>query len=164
MMARRRKQLDVSELIITFILIVFIIGALSYLFTPVLYCKHYTAEGDPHSESETSIEFAEELFEQKDGVFVNVRGTSMLPTIECGDQCFCEPADEYGVGDIIMFRVMYHGRELLVAHRIVQTTTGGDFKTKGDNNDYLDPWIVPERNIYCKVPYVPRIQSMLVRW
>ena len=83
---------------------------------------------------------------------------SMVPTIKIDDAIVVkrEEGEKLDVGDIITFSSIdpaYPG--LTVTHRIVgkeKSTTGKYlFRTKGDNNNVMDPSIVEEDNIYGKV-------------
>ncbi len=64
---------------------------------------------------------------------------SMEPFLPKGSAGVFVKAGKYEVGDIIIFRV--HG--CLVAHRVAAETKNG-FRTKGDHNGVLDPWVVTE--------------------
>lgn len=83
---------------------------------------------------------------------------SMVPTIKVNDAIVVkrETANNLELGDIITFSSndpSYPG--LTVTHRIVGKellTTGKYlFRTKGDNNNVMDPSVVYEENIYGKV-------------
>ena len=73
---------------------------------------------------------------------VLVSGNSMHPTYESGDLIIAWTQDDYKLGDIIV----YHPDDLPcsrcnIVHRIVdQNELDGGWITKGDNNDFLDPW------------------------
>ncbi|MBS7288835.1 MAG: signal peptidase I [Candidatus Freyarchaeota archaeon] len=71
---------------------------------------------------------------------------SMEPLLPKGSAGVFVKTGKYGVGDVILFRV--HG--CLVAHRVVAETEKG-FRTKGDYNGVLDPWVVPENAILGKL-------------
>jgi len=71
--------------------------------------------------------------------YVRVSGNSMNPTFHTGDVVVLVRGLNYHVGDIIA----YHSRLLggvVVIHRIIETTADGRFVTKGDNNDFVDPY------------------------
>ncbi|MEM3551081.1 MAG: signal peptidase I [Candidatus Bathyarchaeia archaeon] len=72
--------------------------------------------------------------------------SSMEPFLPKGSVGLFVKAGKYGVGDVIVFRV--HG--CLVAHRIVAESESG-FRTKGDYNGVLDPWVVTENAILGKL-------------
>lgn len=83
---------------------------------------------------------------------------SMVPTIKIDDAIVVkrEDGEKLDIGDIITFSSIdpsYPG--LTVTHRIVgkeKSSTGKYlFRTKGDNNNIMDPSIVEEDNIYGKV-------------
>ena len=67
---------------------------------------------------------------------------SMTPTIEVNSLLFVgdKAYSDLEIGDIILFNTAEHG---LVGHRIVEQVTEG-FKTKGDNNERIDNWVVTE--------------------
>ena len=67
---------------------------------------------------------------------------SMTPTIAVNSLLFVEDKaySDLEIGDIILFNTAEHG---LVGHRIVEQVTEG-FKTKGDNNELIDNWVVTE--------------------
>jgi len=67
---------------------------------------------------------------------------SMEPTIPPGSIAFFLHYDQYGVGDVIAFRVYNN----LMMHRINETSSTGFF-TKGDANENRDPWRVPSSAI-----------------
>jgi signal peptidase I len=76
-----------------------------------------------------------------------VRSGSMSPTIPLGALVIATraPADELGVGDVIVFHRPDRPTTIVV-HRIYaveQTPTGRAFLTKGDANDSADSWTVP---------------------
>jgi len=71
---------------------------------------------------------------------VKTQGISMEPRFSTGDLAVLLPADGYAVGDVVAYR-----SELLqtvVMHRIV-AEDGGRFVLQGDNNDWLDPELIP---------------------
>lgn len=75
-----------------------------------------------------------------------VMTSSMEPFLPKGSVGLFVKAEKYGVGDVIIFRV--HG--CLIAHKIVAESESG-FRTKGDHNCILDPWVVPENAILGKL-------------
>ena len=78
---------------------------------------------------------------------------SMSPAIEPGDLVVCRRAEDYVVGDVIMFR----SGASLVTHRIVGDTPDG-FTTKGDANNVADADPVPNGAIVGKVVFtVPKL-------
>ncbi len=86
--------------------------------------------------------------------YIMLIGNSMYPTIESGTFVVVKPEQEYFLGDIIAF-----GNEdnRNVIHRIVEQTDEG-FITKGDNNQKIDPKVVPLENVVGRsifvAPYV----------
>ncbi|WP_297091169.1 signal peptidase I [Thermococcus sp.] len=89
---------------------------------------------------------------------------SMQPLFNPGDMVVVERVDHstVGVGDVIAFHPPdAKDRKTLVTHRVVDVITNGSrryFQTKGDNNDDLDPFLVPSENVVGKavfsVPYL----------
>ena len=80
------------------------------------------------------------------GIFVEVTGYSMYPTIKDGETRKCEPQESYKVGDVVTF--LKDGK--YVSHRIVGEINGNCI-TKGDQNILPDIFLVKEKNIVCKV-------------
>ena len=68
--------------------------------------------------------------------YVVTNGVSMNPVYYEGDLVLVEPADQYGIGDIVAYRSESQG--LTVLHRIVAGDEHG-WETKGDNNASTDP-------------------------
>ncbi len=62
-----------------------------------------------------------------------VQSGSMEPTYKKGDLLFIKTAEEYAVGDV----VVYQGRSILVVHRIV-AIDGDAITAKGDANNVAD--------------------------
>ncbi len=80
---------------------------------------------------------------------VMIIGNSMKPTMKRGDIVnLCPPVRALMVGDIIMF---VHWKHSVTVHRIICTWTNDKgekcYKTKGDNNEEEDPYIVKESDI-----------------
>lgn len=71
-----------------------------------------------------------------------VSGESMLPGMESGDLAILRESPSYDVGDVVGFEVASAAGEStgsMVIHRIVDQVDG-TFITRGDNNDWNDPW------------------------
>jgi signal peptidase len=88
-------------------------------------------------------------------------GPSMYPTVRAGDLLLLAPPDQFAParGDVIVFRVPVTGE--CITHRIVRVVPGG-FKTRGDNNSSIDPWVVEGSWIVGKVTAVERQAKRLV--
>jgi signal peptidase len=73
---------------------------------------------------------------------VAVSGTSMEPGMVTGDLAIVRKTGDYEVGEVIAFRVPRGDRGQLgvVIHRIVGGSAETGFRTRGDNNDWYDPW------------------------
>lgn len=77
-----------------------------------------------------------------------VSGTSMQPTYHTGDLVVAMKSNHYSIGEVIVYEVQdgdIHGR---VVHRIVEQLPDGNFRTKGDNKPFPDPWEVQPGWIY----------------
>lgn len=89
---------------------------------------------------------------------VTIASNSMLPKFARGDAVLIEKLDkvDYSLiksGDILAF----YYNNMLITHRVISVTYENgsySFKTKGDNNDIADGWIVKESMIYGKVKSV----------
>ena len=91
-----------------------------------------------------------------DGVFTG----SMEPTLNVGGVVAIRPVDPLAVevGDITTYKAPIEP-DLIVTHRVVEVINDGGslgFRTKGDANNGLDDFIIPERNIVGNVwLYIP---------
>lgn len=96
-----------------------------------------------------------------DTSYIMVVGQSMEPTMSQGDLAIARGRASYGIGDIVAYYSPYGP---LVIHRIVGID-GDNFVTQGDNNDAVDPWVVPPDAIlgrsFGAVPYVGTIFNVL---
>jgi len=87
---------------------------------------------------------------------VAVAGGSMRPTLEFGDLVVVQgvPATNIQVGDIIVFDPPEGGRTV---HRVtkMETLPNGtiQFITKGDDNEDVDTWPVPDYCVHGRVLY-----------
>lgn len=89
-----------------------------------------------------------------------VASTTMYPTLVVGDLVRVESVDDPSqtaadneTGDIIVFYKPSDPNDIVV-HRAVDkfsNATGWYFTTKGDNNPYPDPWLVPDTSLIGKV-------------
>ena len=86
---------------------------------------------------------------------------TMNPALSPGDVVFVDPVSNYSEvladptsGDIIVFHRPDYYNEIII-HRAISRTVHANgtlyFQTKGDNNGYPDPWLVPEHLIIGKV-------------
>lgn len=78
-----------------------------------------------------------------------LNGDSMRPTINNSQTFLCNKKfDKIKVGDIIV----YDKRKLdyIVAHRVIKKIDNTTFKTKGDNNNFPDSYLVNRNQIICK--------------
>ncbi len=73
---------------------------------------------------------------------VTVSGTSMQPGMVTGDLAVVRKTGDYVPGDVIAFRVPQEDGEqgAVVIHRIVDGDAESGYRTRGDNNDWYDPW------------------------
>ncbi len=98
------------------------------------------------------------------GAYVIV-SESMIPTIDVNDAIVVKKTnnDDLKIGDIITFSSKdYAYRGLTVTHRIVgiQNVSSGEkiYRTKGDNNVFIDTSVVDLNSIYGKVVLIiPKI-------
>jgi signal peptidase I len=100
-----------------------------------------------------------------------VESTSMLPTLEEGDQVVLlnVPFSSLKLGDIIVYNPPCSQNGGSVIHRIVAFADGGVI-TKGDNNQYTDPAGAIsagpvtsncyEGKVVFVIPYIERIASL----
>ena len=98
--------------------------------------------------------------------YVTVSGNSMNPTFHTGDMVVLVRATNYQVGDIIA----YHSRLLggvVIIHRIIRTTDDGRFVTKGDHNEFVDPYDPRPSDVLgrraLRVPGASQIPSLVQR-
>jgi signal peptidase I len=84
--------------------------------------------------------------------FVLVRGDSMVPTYENGDFLLVYPQADYGVGDIVAYKVPTGqvGAGHLVVHRISAVSAAG-LELQGDNNPAQDPWTATTADLVGEV-------------
>lgn len=88
-----------------------------------------------------------------------VIGISMEPTLSAGDVIIYS-SGHYGIGDIIIFE---HPKGYKILHRVV-ATNGEDCRTKGDNNESLDKYIIFEEMILGKIRVIiPGIAKRFIR-
>jgi signal peptidase I len=76
-------------------------------------------------------------------------GQSMVPTFTPGDLLYLQPGcRDIKVGDVIVFRAK--GDEKNITHRVISTGKDG-IKTRGDNNNLPDSWLLMPEDIIGKV-------------
>ncbi len=80
-----------------------------------------------------------------------VAGNSMEPKFHTGDVVMTLERSEYQVGEVIVYTVTFGDKSGAVIHRIVEALPDGGFKTKGDNNDFIDPWVAQPDDIRGEV-------------
>ena len=80
------------------------------------------------------LELVREALASGQAVLFKVRGDSMLPTLENGDQVKINPADPSDLhpGDLAVY-VDAGGQ--IILHRVVAVREGGNIITKGDNRE-----------------------------
>ncbi len=79
-------------------------------------------------------------------------GSSMHPTLRAGQILDIAPYEgkEVRRGDVIVFNPP--GKDTFVIHRVV-SVHGSAIRTKGDNNQEIDPWVLSPEHIVGKVTY-----------
>ena len=87
-------------------------------------------------------------------IFVIV-SPSMVPTINVNDGVFVKRNNSFKVGDIITYESIDHTINLPITHRIVSMEEAVDgsvvYRTKGDNNGFVDKVVVSNDSIMGKV-------------
>lgn len=78
---------------------------------------------------------------------VAVFSESMVPTYYKGDMIIVQGEENVKVGDVIVFDVS--DRTYPIIHRIY-SIENNQIRTKGDNNQYVDPWITTQEKIHGK--------------
>ena len=71
---------------------------------------------------------------------------SMLPEIDVSDVVIIKEKSHYQEGDIITFIDQDSPSKALVTHRVIEVSKEG-YKTKGDNNNMVDPGLVKPADI-----------------
>ncbi len=85
--------------------------------------------------------------------FMGVPTGSMIPTLNRGDFVLVRASNRIKVGDIIAFHVPSPYDKLNpspIIHRVVEIHKENGliyYKTKGDNNPSVDPWMVPSKYV-----------------
>ncbi|MFM7225370.1 MAG: signal peptidase I [Actinomycetota bacterium] len=79
--------------------------------------------------------------------YVVVNGRSMEPQLHTGELVVARPRAEYRIGDLVVVR----GGGGNVVHRIVSGDERRGWRTRGDNNEWIDPWTVRPAEIVGRV-------------
>jgi signal peptidase len=99
--------------------------------------------------------------------FNPVMSGSMDPVFKVGDVIVSQQVDPANVqvGDIVTYRSSEFGK--VVVHRVVEKCEGDSlyFITKGDSNEYIDPYPVPAENVMNKIgfhiPYLGHVSNLI---
>lgn len=92
------------------------------------------------------------LRQEKDSRLLMVLSDSMKPTIQKGDLILIKKFSTYKKGDIMSFKP--DNSPNTITHRIVGIKKENNryfFTTKGDNNEFEDPYIISDKEILGKV-------------
>jgi signal peptidase I len=87
-----------------------------------------------------------DLNAKNNGIYVQVMGKSMEPTIAESSILKCEKEQTYGVGNVVAFQ----SSNKVISHRIIGELFGM-FITKGDGNPIPDIGLVSKENVLCKI-------------
>ncbi len=91
--------------------------------------------------------------------FAVVNGHSMQPLLHSGALAVARTESTYATGDLVVYRSSSGG---MIIHRIVSGNAATGWKTKGDNNSWVDPWTVKNNQIAGKYfAGVPRFGAYL---
>ena len=84
---------------------------------------------------------------------------SMEPTLREKGICIVEKTtyDDVDVGDIVMYTI----EDKTITHRIVEKTEEG-IRTKGDNNNVKDAYLLQEDNIKAKVAFIMNFTATII--
>ncbi len=87
--------------------------------------------------------------------YISYTGPSMKPTLKEGDGLYIMPCDQKVpvAGDLVVYKSPENGRR--VVHRIVDIDTGG-IRTRGDNNNTMDPYTLQWNDIEGWVVHIKR--------
>jgi len=93
--------------------------------------------------------------EQKELKAMNYNGSSMEPTLKPGDRLDTVPFDRQKIrrGDVVVFISPADGSK--VVHRVVSADSKG-IRTRGDNCNRIDPWVLSPDQILGRVISVHR--------
>lgn len=112
-----------------------------YFIEPIPYCNEDNSQ----------------VVDNKDFLYLKVKGNSMFPTITNNSRCVCIKKEEYFVNDIVLYAVEINGEIEGIMHRIIKID-GNKIYTKGDANNFTESPMKKE-NIICSVPYYPRFMQ-----
>jgi hypothetical protein len=92
------------------------------------------------------------------GYEINYAGPSMNPTFRDGDRLWVIPYGKRRIrsGDVIVFCPPADACH--VVHRVIAVSPSG-MKTRGDNNHFMDPWILRSEDIFGRVVSAGRAKS-----
>jgi signal peptidase I len=83
-----------------------------------------------------------------------VASDSMKPNAVRGDLVLLQSRTEFQIGDVVTF----HRSGRVVLHRIVEKIGNQEFRTKGDANTAMDPWVLPQSDLQSTA--VGRIRNL----
>lgn len=90
--------------------------------------------------------------------YVMVQGHSMEPMLHTGDLVIARRESQYHIGDLVVFHI-YSGS---VIHRIVSGSAEAGWQTKGDNNNWVDPWVLDNSGVAGKFQTeIPQFGTLL---
>jgi len=94
-----------------------------------------------------------------------VRGTSMEPVYHLNDVVIAREADNYEIGDIVLFSIPEGaGEGMLVIHRLVGQRDDGSWITQGDNRDTPDEFELHDDDLRGKPVLVAPRAGRLIVW
>ena len=101
----------------------------------------------------------EKIAQKKDRMYC--LGPSMRPTLKAGDLLAIAPYNGQAprIGDVIVFQTP--GEEKHITHRVISITPQG-VRTRGDNNNLVDPYFLRQENIIGRVTHAERGQRKKV--
>lgn len=85
------------------------------------------------------------------GRIVIASGGSMEPAVVSGDVCLATKTMDAGMGDIVVYR---RPGDSPVLHRVIAVDPGGELRTAGDANEYVDRDPVPLQHVEGRVFFV----------
>lgn len=87
--------------------------------------------------------------------YINYIGPSMNPLLVNGDGLHIVPYNDRAIrpGDVVVF--IPTGTEKKIVHRVVSVDAQG-IRTRGDNANTVDPWVLAPDNILGRVTYIQR--------